>query len=139
LGSSAGAALPLALGGADVFGFVLIMSLYGLCLFRIAGLLNRQSDSRTQWVIGCISRGKIACRGLHRGGFKGGAAREQAHDTGKRNESEQFFHNHFGFGLFGWIGVGDDALDDVGTFAKFAGAFVEMFAAGRTAILEPIA
>ena len=71
LGSSAGAALPLALGGADVFGFVLIMSLYGLCLFRIAGLLNRQSDSRTQWVIGCIGRGKIGCRGLHLGGFKG--------------------------------------------------------------------
>ena len=71
LGSSAGAALPLALGGADVFGFVLIMSLYGLCLFRIAGLLNRQSDSRTQWVIGCIGRGKIVCRGLHLGGFKG--------------------------------------------------------------------
>ena len=33
-----------------------------------------------------------------------------------------------------WIGVGDDALDDVGTLAQFAGAFVEMFAAGRTAI-----
>ena len=30
--------------------------------------------------------------------------------------------------------MGDDALDDVGTLAKFAGALVEMFAAGRTAI-----
>ena len=30
--------------------------------------------------------------------------------------------------------VGDDALDDVGTLAKFAGALVEMLAAGRTAI-----
>ena len=30
--------------------------------------------------------------------------------------------------------MGDDALDDVCTFAKFAGAFVEMLAAGRTAI-----
>ena len=30
--------------------------------------------------------------------------------------------------------MGDDALDDVGTFTKFAGAFVEVFAAGRTAI-----
>ena len=33
-----------------------------------------------------------------------------------------------------WVGVGDDALDDVGTLAQFAGAFVEMLAAGRTAI-----
>ena len=30
--------------------------------------------------------------------------------------------------------MGDDAFDDVGTFAEFAGAFVEMLAAGRTAI-----
>jgi hypothetical protein len=26
-----------------------------------------------------------------------GAAREQTHDTGKRNESEQFFHKRFWF------------------------------------------
>ncbi len=32
------------------------------------------------------------------------------------------------------MGVGDDALDNVGTLAQFAGAFVEMLAAGRTAI-----
>ena len=30
--------------------------------------------------------------------------------------------------------MSDDALDDVRTFTQFAGAFVEVFAAGRTAI-----
>src|ERR1035438_724861 len=70
LGSSAGAALPLALGGADVFGFVLIMSLYGLCLFRIAGLQNRQSDSRTQRIRRFIGRRNWRWRQLSRRGFE---------------------------------------------------------------------
>jgi len=34
------------------------------------------------------------------------------------------------------IGVEDDSLDDTRTLAEFAGAAVEMFAAGRTAIVN---
>ena len=40
----------------------------------------------------------------------------------------------FGFVVLAWIGVMDDSLDDAGTLAEFAGAAVEVFAAGTGSI-----
>ena len=40
----------------------------------------------------------------------------------------------YGFGYRGWIGVADDALDDVGATAQFPGPLLEVFAAGTAAI-----
>ena len=40
----------------------------------------------------------------------------------------------YGFDYRGWVGVTDDALDDVGAAAQFLGPFLKVLATGTAAI-----
>jgi len=89
---------------AGLIRLVIQLAVGGVESFADQSTARRAADNG-DWIIFCqfAAEGRAARAQADISGSSGhgGAAREQAQDTGKWNESKHFFHKHFDFGLFG--------------------------------------